>query len=81
MFLHKVFLQKFNVLSDVTVRVHSNANGVLVQSTLCRLCLDLIHHGRFILKNFSNKYVTARIDTCAVVDLMKYHQINVSLEI
>ena len=76
MFLHKVFLQKFNVLSDVTVRVHSNANGVLMQSTLCRLCLDLIHHGRFMLKDFSNKYVMGKIDMCAVVDLIKYHQIN-----
>ena len=80
MFLHKVFLQKFNALSDVTVRVQPNANGVLMQSTLCRLCLDRIHHGRFILQDFSNKYVMGKIDMCAVVDLMKYHQINVSLE-
>ena len=80
MFLHKVFLQKFNALSDVTVRVQPNANGVLMQSTLCRLCLDLIHHGRFILQDFSNKYVMGKIDMCAVVDLIKYHQINVSLE-
>ena len=79
--LHKLFLQKFNALLDVTVRVQPNANGVLMQSTLCRLCLDLIHHGRFILKDFSNKYVTGKIDMCAVVDLIKYHQINVSLEI
>ena len=80
MFLNKLFLQKFNVLSDVTVRVQPNANGVLMQSTLCRFCLDLIHHGRFILQDLSNKYVMGKIDMCAVVDLIKYHQINVSLE-
>ena len=81
MYLNKVFLQKFNALSDVTVRVQPNANGVLMQSTICRLCLDLIHYGRFIPQNFSNKYVTEKIDMCAVVDQIKYHQINVSLEL
>ena len=81
MFLNKVFLQKFNALLDATVRVQPNANGVRMQSTICRLCLDLIHYGIFILQNFSNKYVTVKIDMCAVVALMKYHQINVSLEI
>ena len=81
MFLNKVFLQKFNVLSDVTVRVQPSANGVLMQSTICRLCLDLIHYGRFIQQNFSNKFVTGKIDMCAVVDQIKYHQINVSLEL
>ena len=81
MFLNKVFLQKFNALSDATVRVQPNANGVRMQSIICRLCLDLIHYGRFILQVFSNKYAMAKIDMCAVVELMKYHQINVSLEI
>merc|ERR1711935_766897 len=78
---HRKFIRtKFNALSDVTVRVQPSANGVLMQSTICLLCLDLIHHGRFILQDFSNKYVMGKIDMSAVVDLMKYHQINMLIQ-
>ena len=69
-----------NALLDVNVRVQPNATGVLMQSTFYRVCKLLVHHGSFILQDLSNRYVTRKIDMCVVVGLIKYHQINVSLE-
>ena len=51
-----------------------------MQSTFYRVCKLLIHYGSFILQDLSNRYVTRKIDMCVVVGLIKYHQINVSLE-
>ena len=69
-----------NALLDVNVRVQPSATGVLMQSTFYRVCKLLIHYGSFILQDLSNRYVTRKIDMCVVVGLIKYHQINVSLE-